>query len=218
MIKPCGRAYHDERGGVRGCTEAETAWAKSQKLISEEDPTMREGYHLTDEAETERQDFRTEYGDGNCSCHISPQCGSCTHPGNPMNLAEDDSAWVKDDLAHLAMHGGDDLHLSGMIQYTDEQKAEMLEEAHAAIRENRPFDIRRLRASFGFPADPQAEWFPEPSAGRQIFTFDAPEPIDHSMYAPTKEPPGPMCVTDKEIARRRKARKIANKSKRRNWR
>jgi hypothetical protein len=43
-----------------------------------------------------------------------------------------------------------------------------------------------------------------------------PEPTHHSLDAPAKEPPGPMCVTGKEIARRRKARKIANKSKRRN--
>jgi len=67
---------------------------------------MREGYHLTDEAETERQDFRTEYGDGNCSCHISPPCGSCAHPGNPRNLDEDDSAWVKDEPVEITSCAG----------------------------------------------------------------------------------------------------------------
>ena len=50
---------------------------------------------LTPEAESERQDFEAEYGfDKNCSCHISPPCGSCTHPGNPINQDEDDTAWI----------------------------------------------------------------------------------------------------------------------------
>lgn len=48
---------------------------------------------LTDEAQAERDEFDSEYDGGNCSCHISPPCGSCTHPGNPMNQDEDDSAW-----------------------------------------------------------------------------------------------------------------------------
>lgn len=50
---------------------------------------------LTAEAETERADFKREYGhDGNCHCHLSPPCASCTHPGNPLNQDEDDSCWV----------------------------------------------------------------------------------------------------------------------------
>lgn len=49
---------------------------------------------LTAEAEAERDDFEREHGySGNCSCHIAPPCGSCTHPGNPRNQAEDESAW-----------------------------------------------------------------------------------------------------------------------------
>lgn len=52
------------------------------------------GLQLTDEAEAEAEDFRARYGDGNCSCHLSPPCGSCTHPGHPLNLAEDPDAWV----------------------------------------------------------------------------------------------------------------------------
>ena len=57
-------------------------------------PPKRVRLHLTDEAEAEAADFFAHYRDGNCSCHISPPCGSCTHPGNPRNQAEDDSAWV----------------------------------------------------------------------------------------------------------------------------
>lgn len=49
---------------------------------------------LTKEAQAERDDFELSYQGGNCSCHISPPCGSCTHPGNPKNQAEDESAWV----------------------------------------------------------------------------------------------------------------------------
>jgi hypothetical protein len=49
---------------------------------------------LTPEAQDERDDFEARYGfGGNCSCHISPPCGSCVHPGNPLNQAEDDAAW-----------------------------------------------------------------------------------------------------------------------------
>ena len=51
---------------------------------------------LADWAAGEYQDFTSKYGDGNCSCFISPPCGSCTHPGNPLNLLEDDDAWVKE--------------------------------------------------------------------------------------------------------------------------
>lgn len=48
---------------------------------------------LTEEAQGERDEFDSVYDGGSCSCHISPPCGSCTHPGNPMNQDEDDSAW-----------------------------------------------------------------------------------------------------------------------------
>lgn len=50
---------------------------------------------LTPEAEAEREDFEAKYGMlGNCSCHISPPCGSCMHPGNPRNQEEDETAWM----------------------------------------------------------------------------------------------------------------------------
>jgi hypothetical protein len=50
---------------------------------------------LTPEAEAERDDFEAKYGMlGNCSCHIFPPCGSCTHPGNPRNQEEDETAWM----------------------------------------------------------------------------------------------------------------------------
>jgi hypothetical protein len=49
---------------------------------------------LTAEAEADREDFVREHGrDGNCSCHISPPCGSCMHPGNPLNQDECDECW-----------------------------------------------------------------------------------------------------------------------------
>lgn len=48
---------------------------------------------LTAEAQADRDDFkRAERELGGCSCHISPPCGHCTHPGNPMNQ-EDDEFW-----------------------------------------------------------------------------------------------------------------------------
>ena len=50
---------------------------------------------LTPEAEAERDQFEAEYGHGgNCSCHISPPCNSCLHPGNPINQEADETAWM----------------------------------------------------------------------------------------------------------------------------
>lgn len=48
---------------------------------------------LTDEALADREAFSENYGDGNCRCHIDPPCSSCTHPGNPLNQAEDPACW-----------------------------------------------------------------------------------------------------------------------------
>ena len=30
---------------------------------------------------------------GGCSCHLCAPCGVCTHPGNPVNLAESEDLW-----------------------------------------------------------------------------------------------------------------------------
>lgn len=50
---------------------------------------------LTPEAEADRAAFERE---GNCcSCHVSPPCSSCTHPGNPLNQDEDDSCWTTEE-------------------------------------------------------------------------------------------------------------------------
>lgn len=45
---------------------------------------------LTEEAEKDRLEFEAKYDEGNCTCHISPPCGSCTHPGNPLNQEGDE--------------------------------------------------------------------------------------------------------------------------------
>lgn len=47
---------------------------------------------LTDIAASERAAF---FAEGECcSCHICPPCGYCTHPGNPANQEEDETAWM----------------------------------------------------------------------------------------------------------------------------
>ncbi len=52
---------------------------------------------LTPDAQSDRNDFERRYGyDGNCSCHLSAPCGSCTHHGNPLNQEEDDECWMDD--------------------------------------------------------------------------------------------------------------------------
>ncbi len=55
----------------------------------------RHGMTLTPQAEADRADWISYYGvHGNCCCHISPPCASCTHPGNPTVQVEDDSCWM----------------------------------------------------------------------------------------------------------------------------
>ena len=59
----------------------------------------REGVTLKPDAEAEYWEWDSKHGDRGCTCFVSPPCGSCTHPGNPSNLEEDDSAWVKEGTA-----------------------------------------------------------------------------------------------------------------------
>lgn len=46
---------------------------------------------LTEDAQADRDAFDAE--DTSCRCHINPPCGHCTHPGNPVNQAEDPACW-----------------------------------------------------------------------------------------------------------------------------
>lgn len=48
------------------------------------------------------------------------------------------------DAIFYLMHIGDKSDLSGLIQYTDEQRNALAEEANAAIRERRPFNTNVL--------------------------------------------------------------------------
>jgi hypothetical protein len=48
---------------------------------------------LTEAAQNDRDAFERYTNLTGCSCHISPPCGYCTHPGNPMNQEEDESCW-----------------------------------------------------------------------------------------------------------------------------
>lgn len=57
------------------------------------DCSHRAGTVLVQWAENERDDFHREYKDGGCTCFISPPCGYCTHPGNPVNQEECDDCW-----------------------------------------------------------------------------------------------------------------------------
>lgn len=49
---------------------------------------------LAEDAQADRDSFEANYGSGNCSCHLSPPCSSCTHPGNPLNQEDDESCWT----------------------------------------------------------------------------------------------------------------------------
>lgn len=50
---------------------------------------------LSTQAQDDRDEYEALARHTSCSCHISPPCGLCTHPGNPMNQAEDEEAWVE---------------------------------------------------------------------------------------------------------------------------
>jgi len=63
----------------------------------------REGFKLTPWAEDAYMDFDARFDGGNCSCHISPPCGSCLHEGNPANLENTDDAWEKCVDLHLRL-------------------------------------------------------------------------------------------------------------------
>lgn len=55
------------------------------------------GLVLTPEGEELLCKFCDDCGiGGNCSCHISPPCCSCTHPGNPLSLECDPSLWEEE--------------------------------------------------------------------------------------------------------------------------
>ena len=49
---------------------------------------------LSSEAARDRLDYERDRDSNGCTCHFSPPCSICTHPGNPANQAEDDSCWL----------------------------------------------------------------------------------------------------------------------------
>lgn len=64
----------------------------------------RAGYVLTEEGEELYAEWRRTFDGGNCSCHISPPCSSCTHEGNPLNLECTDDAWIPDSIEPAPLH------------------------------------------------------------------------------------------------------------------
>src|SRR5271170_5537548 len=49
---------------------------------------------LTEAAQRDRDAFDRYLRDnGGCGCHSHPPCSYCTHPGNPMNQDENETAW-----------------------------------------------------------------------------------------------------------------------------
>ena len=51
---------------------------------------------LTEEAEDRIANFERQWGHSGCTCFISPPCGWCTDPDNPLNVHEEDEAWVEE--------------------------------------------------------------------------------------------------------------------------
>lgn len=55
---------------------------------------FRSGMVLTPDAQVERDEFDLYLKDAGCTCFISPPCGYCVHPGNPLNQEESDECWM----------------------------------------------------------------------------------------------------------------------------
>jgi len=53
---------------------------------------------LTPDAQDERDDFNELYAGRGCTCFQVAPCTFCTHEGNPVNQAEDETAWVGGDV------------------------------------------------------------------------------------------------------------------------
>lgn len=52
------------------------------------------GSELTPDAQADRVEFDSTLASRGCTCFISPPCSFCTHAGNPLNQAEDESCWL----------------------------------------------------------------------------------------------------------------------------
>lgn len=50
---------------------------------------------LTDADQAERDAWDENYEEVGCTCFQCAPCGSCTHPGNPLNQAEEESCWIE---------------------------------------------------------------------------------------------------------------------------
>ena len=61
------------------------------------------GQVLTEEAQEKRLEWDRLFDGGGCTCFISAPCSSCTHEGNPMNQAEDDSCWMDAPPVHWGL-------------------------------------------------------------------------------------------------------------------
>jgi hypothetical protein len=98
-LKPAKRGRPAKKGAVSEAQAELQAAAAPLKTVTSDNKlpeTTAPVRRLTDGAQLERDDFEAKYGKGNCSCHISPPCSSCLHPGNPVNQEEDDSCWTTD--------------------------------------------------------------------------------------------------------------------------
>lgn len=85
----------------------------------------------TQQAKDDAEEFAAEYGDHGCSCHISPPCSYCCHPGNPL-CQEADSCYEladepEDPLAtEMFMHSPAQFMGSGALTVTTLEGVEVL--------------------------------------------------------------------------------------------
>lgn len=64
--------------------------AEHLDVLASAGPKARE---LKAEYQDLADEFQAIHGDGGCTCFAAPPCSCCTHPGNPVNLENNDDAW-----------------------------------------------------------------------------------------------------------------------------
>lgn len=93
LLQPIAKATDKESLTVQAVGADSEGSKAGIKPATQAPRTLR----LTAAAQADREDFESKFGnDGNCSCHISAPCRSCTHPGNPIQQ-DADECWEPDE-------------------------------------------------------------------------------------------------------------------------
>jgi len=69
---------------------------QAARAALDRDPARPRRMRLTAEAQADRDEFERLSWNRGCTCFVSPPCSFCMHPGHPLNLEGDETAWEPD--------------------------------------------------------------------------------------------------------------------------